>query len=726
MLENLATVPWSELNQCYGKATDIPALIKTLASTSSAERREALQQLWSYLYHQGSVYKASAAAVPFLCELLRSPDVRGKFAILHLVISIGQAANKMVHDDPIWRRAIPYPSLAHCEVEANQADLDCKSAVTDEVTTFLQLLTAPSPRIRGHAALGLLACNPAFSRVDGWLRKRIRRERHHAVKAALVHVWARLGRNQSGTLKLRLRTLALNHNENGLVRLIAGLALAPLLPDSPGSKFAQLLTTLLRKYGHLLDRFIKYAGGFEFTNDLVTRPQLKYQILMALAESPTAYWKDHVPYLLEGLCRERRSRFPAVIATLGRLLNDPDPKFRKRIVGLLSNQGTWVRHAQLSLVRALADKDADVAIWAAGCLSKLCDPDAIRFLITQLEQATNWDLPREEGSPYGLPMEFGVPASPQQKNMNRLGSLLSALCRLGTDAAEALPSLCLLFAKSGPQVRNRLVVAIASIGELAADLVPAVAEMLKSPATQASAVRALAKWGQVARPMISDLIQFLQQFPAADRWAKMSAIEALGNFGADASAALPTLQACLKDADVAVKCKSAVAIWKIAPSTPGPVETLRNELSDSTKHGHSTHNSLDIVIALRELGRAASSCAPTLEKLLSGPDGWVRVHAARALIKMGAQVQVILPTLIDDLLRKWHGIGVGQLAAECIASLGPAAAPALSRIEEILSRDDTFAHFGTDWADSDEAYRNALLRAKEAITGIRSFKDDLD
>lgn len=64
---------WAELGHAYGSASDIPALLRQLASLpSSAEDAEPWFTLWSALVHQGDVYSASFAAVPHVVSALAS------------------------------------------------------------------------------------------------------------------------------------------------------------------------------------------------------------------------------------------------------------------------------------------------------------------------------------------------------------------------------------------------------------------------------------------------------------------------------------------------------------------------------------------------------------------------------------------------------------------------------------------------------------------------------
>jgi hypothetical protein len=85
MLENLDSVDWSKLTHAYGAAKDVPKLFGALALSDEDKRESAIYELYGNIWHQGTVYQASAYAVPFLVELLEAPNVIGKDAILILL-----------------------------------------------------------------------------------------------------------------------------------------------------------------------------------------------------------------------------------------------------------------------------------------------------------------------------------------------------------------------------------------------------------------------------------------------------------------------------------------------------------------------------------------------------------------------------------------------------------------------------------------------------------------
>ncbi|WP_445277460.1 hypothetical protein [Streptomyces sp. DSM 41033] len=76
---------WSQLSHAYGSAEDIPALLDQIASEPSPER---WNDLWSALCHQGSVYSASFAALPWLADVANGDDREQAVSALNLAGAI--------------------------------------------------------------------------------------------------------------------------------------------------------------------------------------------------------------------------------------------------------------------------------------------------------------------------------------------------------------------------------------------------------------------------------------------------------------------------------------------------------------------------------------------------------------------------------------------------------------------------------------------------------------
>lgn len=114
-------IDWSTVRACYGPATSVPSLLRQLASPLAAERSEAISELWGCLCHQGTVYEASAIAVPILFEAAKSPDMPSgeRNQLLALVVHIG------LGEDTTWQGYTPWTVVQDCAraVEALLPDL---------------------------------------------------------------------------------------------------------------------------------------------------------------------------------------------------------------------------------------------------------------------------------------------------------------------------------------------------------------------------------------------------------------------------------------------------------------------------------------------------------------------------------------------------------------------------------------------------------------------------
>lgn len=88
MLENLDAVPWHDLEHAYGFATDIPGLLLDLAEGDETLCAQAIEQLWSNIYHQGSRYSASVAAMPFLAVIADTAGHPARVSVVELLVHL--------------------------------------------------------------------------------------------------------------------------------------------------------------------------------------------------------------------------------------------------------------------------------------------------------------------------------------------------------------------------------------------------------------------------------------------------------------------------------------------------------------------------------------------------------------------------------------------------------------------------------------------------------------
>lgn len=95
-LSDLDAVPWSTLPHAFGPATDVPQLLVAVGSNDPHARREAFRSLYGNIFHQGTTYPATVAAVPFLLRILREGPADGVRELLHYFGTIGENGGDVV------------------------------------------------------------------------------------------------------------------------------------------------------------------------------------------------------------------------------------------------------------------------------------------------------------------------------------------------------------------------------------------------------------------------------------------------------------------------------------------------------------------------------------------------------------------------------------------------------------------------------------------------------
>src|SRR5262245_16950697 len=88
MLEELAAIDWHAVEHAYGPADDTLRHLRALLAEDDNAFEHSLDELWASICHQGSVYEASCAAVPFLIEILRHVSNNRKLRLLYLLAGL--------------------------------------------------------------------------------------------------------------------------------------------------------------------------------------------------------------------------------------------------------------------------------------------------------------------------------------------------------------------------------------------------------------------------------------------------------------------------------------------------------------------------------------------------------------------------------------------------------------------------------------------------------------
>src|SRR5438552_81973 len=148
-LAALDAIDWNRTKHAFGPATDVPNLIRSLASPDGDVRRGAWTALYGNLYHQGIVYPATAAAAPFFVKLLEGDDVEDKSEILRYLAVIGE-------DPDVGRALLPHAPLLESMAVANETAACLALATLERHDKNLSMLVErlydaqEDPTVRAH------------------------------------------------------------------------------------------------------------------------------------------------------------------------------------------------------------------------------------------------------------------------------------------------------------------------------------------------------------------------------------------------------------------------------------------------------------------------------------------------------------------------------------------------------------------------------------------------
>jgi hypothetical protein len=126
-LVGLSAVDWSAVGHAHGRATDVPALLRAAASDDPDHREFAFELLSETIWHQGTVYDATALVVPLLYRLLEENETPDKQAVALLLATMADAQTGEDEDLAATRRAVAerldllYPYLRDPEWGVRQA-----------------------------------------------------------------------------------------------------------------------------------------------------------------------------------------------------------------------------------------------------------------------------------------------------------------------------------------------------------------------------------------------------------------------------------------------------------------------------------------------------------------------------------------------------------------------------------------------------------------------------
>ncbi|MEV0565104.1 HEAT repeat domain-containing protein [Dactylosporangium sp. NPDC050588] len=691
-------VDWAAFEHFYGRADDVPALLRGLLDPDPETTERSLATLGNRVCHQGGSSAPAALAVPFLIRAAAGPGVHGREGLLLLAAqAVRSDRSRQALRSDLLRVADDGDSFGGPSPEAARA------AVLAGVPSLLPLLGDAAPGNRSAAAYALATVPPAGSpEAAAALRGRLAVEADPAVRISLVLAVAQLALDHGDAAEVVAWAGDLCGGEvHPLdVRFAAVLAWLCATPAAPPEPLLRLLLAgaeeaeswmrrvpwMSQQLDHGMGTWLVALLGdtheFPLRPDPVGRPAAEGR---EVAGRFTAALMTHDdPAVVVSACeaaarqvRMWRDGTGAMLELLAECLHHPSRTVRSAVGSRLARCGA-VPDRVADRVAAVLDHDDDPELrgWAALTLAHRGDARAVAPLIDLLTAGT-CALP--EGWIW----------------MDRTPQRLLDLLR--PHAAALLPAVVHRLTAGDVDgwrhVRQDLVAGLSSWREEAAGAAEALARLLGDAefdrtAGHASGHKAVATALGRIGPAAGVAV------PALDRLAAGVAVPALDRLAAGvAPAALDRL-----GAGVAVPALDRFADG-VAPDSLGALLWARWRITgeETTATAAALARLAAVPLAdvtalslLADMGPAAAGHEAVIRGRLTDSFEWARAEAANALWRCTADASSALPVLtglVDGvpwapLFGAGHGTVVG-----CLADIGPAAAPVVPAMVAFLDRD---------------------------------------
>jgi hypothetical protein len=667
MLERLAEVEWQRLGHAYGEATDVPGQLQAIASRDPEAAEKAVDALFGNILHQGTVYEATAPAVPFLLELVIDPTVPFREHLLKLLAGIADGNSYLdVHADFL-------DTLDGEDEEEREAQLReelawaaaAHSAVGDGSPALVTMLADDSPRIRAAVPYVLACFSERAAELIPLLQRHTDGERDAGAAASAVLAVAILTKDDDAGDAGAWLARQVESAESVDVRAAAAAGLC--LTGAPTPGIIRAATEAMAAPRCALDGQLWGDDGRQVLASAFRRHEEGHSALVgASLNAPGAGWRERVGAIAEAetLMQTWRAAPARIVPALVVLAGDRHPAIRCAAVEVVAGAGKATALA--------ADVLADV----------VQNPPA------------RWSL------------------SQQARDMAALwphmaGAALIGLSSLGDE--RCLPLLARELVE--PRLRYRPRWALTGMAAHAATLLPAVRAYLRDPRRPPKTfgedhgigvLGGLETWGEAAGPALPELIELLRR-GEYDAYV-MGVLGAIGPAAADATELVR--QRLTADYGT-TRANAAWALWRITGEAGEAMDNLIGMITENKRHTSSAAPRLE------EFGALTAPVASRLEPLLDDARQWIRVTAARAYWAATGDAGPVVPALVPVAAPTPAGI----LAVECLGRIGAEAAGAGDVIEHIAKSARRVARIVDRAITDDEEYQRIALTALGRIRG---------
>jgi hypothetical protein len=697
VLKDLDAINWDGLGGAYGPAGDAAEILRGLASPDEGVAGEALDEFFSSIWHQGTVYPVTAVAVPFIVDLAAGRAVHHRDALCFALGAFGDPNMSEGSGLPAVRAALRacsdslLPLLEDPEAAVREAATYAvaHSGGGDEATSALAARreVEDDPRVQAGIVLSMCAIEPAV----GLPVAEAALQDPFPVPLAAAHALLDAGRAVPGE--------ALEHLAAAIKR---------------EAEWNGAWTESLTRFDGVIERLDAVAARTVVTKMGTGSAQSRVRQAENLAlrsRASRSAARESVGPLCELLADDDAGVVAAAVAAAadaGHAASNLAPKLARLALGDVSDHRGPANMAIAVLARLRDDRvvPALTAAWERGQ-----SPDALRLLgdnipsfdpdlltVIRDRLATVLDASASERAEWATPA--GWPDGP--------GPLIAVLRGWGSAAEPALDVLV----DALPVAPYGVPMALAAIGPAARDaeaVLRAVADGDGLPALRAA--HALHRLCEDPTPLVAVAARLLDSGHGFTDWDLNLVAEA----GPDAASLIPRVRAYLtgRAAETYPDRELQVAAARVVWHAVGDIDAVAPTLDAVLRAGE------------RPAARAAELSAELPPELL-GPfapvlrgltertepfDGAARVPAARALWRAGAATAGLVPLLFEEVAGPWGSID----GADLLAEMGDdAAVPGLRALAEQDARIVTSGSWDSIvWED--DTLRRRLL---DAITTL--------
>lgn len=664
----LDSVRWAELEHAYGEADDLPGMLRALAGDDE-QAAEALDELWSSILHQGTVYAATVQAVPFLAQLAAAGT-----RTVDLLVLLGGTAES---DDAY---GLPDPGA-------------CRAAVAAQLPLILPLFASPDARVR-QAAVWAAGSTGAASALPQ-LRRRWDEEPEPGVRAELLAALVRLGHPDAADAA---RT-AIAPGEPAELRVVAAMAcLDAGLPWTPAHR--DTLVSLLPADRHVAGRFdqartepLHHVVDTLLRRDTDQDRSSAYELIQAALAARDPEARKEALWAAEHACTISRSAPGRLAPSLLALLKAGE--HTASLLPILDKLGVHAQPAAPALA-ALAAAGGDLADRALAVLVRVAPQEAAPLLARDLP-----DRSRALAAACGFPgnrRERDMPYAPELLNAIRIrltddelaGNepvwLTGLLADWGVQAAAALSELTAVMDRFPAAVPRALAAVCPPDSRDATAAVLRRAAATGPPEGRYAAADALWNLTGETGPLVHELRRRLEQSAGPE------ACRTAGALGEEGACLVPQLRSALTPAgrkrtvpELDADIQTALALWRLTGEATEAVDVLGGVLAEASDGTWTRWSLREAALAAAHVGPAAQALTPALEGLLDDPSHAPAAISALQAISGGPDPVRTAEILLTSVERNADA----DTALDALGALGPEAlTPTVSaRLKALAERD---------------------------------------